>query len=199
MKNVRVVSRQVSSRSSAGRRKFTTGLQKCGYWVPGVAWENCLFGGAVDAVLADESKSRVSREVSLPCLGAACQMFAFRYMTGRLLEADGPEITHAVFFKRITPQQCTRLLCIKVSDQKSTHQHCTCSMSFNFAVELSWCVSAPARCRTWVHSLTSCLNHVLINIPGHDTVFNIFVCHHTSHRLWLILPGRIHTQSGKFY
>ena len=96
MKNVRVVSKRVPSHPAAGRKKFIAALHKSGYWVPEGAWENCLFGGAVDAVLARDQKPKISTEVSLPCLGAACHMFAFRYTTGRLLIADALEASRCL-------------------------------------------------------------------------------------------------------
>jgi hypothetical protein len=45
IKNARKVAKTAEPDGSSGKRKFTTGLQKCGYWIPGIAWETRLCNG----------------------------------------------------------------------------------------------------------------------------------------------------------
>ena len=59
LKNVRVLCKKSEPTPSHHRRKFITGLQKSGYWVPGAAWETSMFGGALDSVLQRNTNAQI--------------------------------------------------------------------------------------------------------------------------------------------
>ena len=82
IKHARVVCKKATPASIGYRRKFVTGLQKSGYWIPGIAWENCMFSRAFDAVLADIPQPSINTNINLPCLAAATHTFMLRYSTG---------------------------------------------------------------------------------------------------------------------
>ena len=80
LKNVRVACKLAEPANSVVRRKFDTGLQKCGYWVPAVAWENAMLRLSLEAVLSPGAPMP-GRNTTIPlCEFPTGSMFmAYRY------------------------------------------------------------------------------------------------------------------------
>ena len=96
-KNVRVVCKATEGESPAYRRKFIAGLNKSGYWVPLVAWENAILSKVMNYILqpriVDNGKSVDVTQPPLICtptirfhdLAGAMNFMWARYAFGQVV------------------------------------------------------------------------------------------------------------------
>ena len=97
-KNVRVACKAIESDDLTFRRKFIAGVNKCGYWVPLVAWETAMLAEITDYVLKAELVKagrepagttpplKCTSEINFSDLACAMNFMWSRYAFGQVCE-----------------------------------------------------------------------------------------------------------------
>ena len=96
-KNVRVVCKAAEGETAAHRRKFVAGLNKCGYWVPLVGWENAILEEVMNYILLpsdplqDESATN-TQFVCKPTIRYGAMAGAINFMWARYSFGQVPKL-----------------------------------------------------------------------------------------------------------
>ena len=122
-KNVRVACKSAEGDTVAHRRKFVAGLNKCGYWVPLVAWENAILAEVMEHILqpAPAAQDECAPEAQLLCtpiipyeaMADAINFMWARYSFGQAPELDSSAPSTPMVFRvvLISPLKCLIIPC----------------------------------------------------------------------------------------